>query len=134
MKDINSLILGIDFDGTCVTHDYPNVGKDIGAQKVLKRLIQNKHKLILHTMRSDINHIEDAITWFMDNEIELYGINKNREQWVWTNSPKPHCNFYIDDAAIGTPLKFDINLSNRPFVDWGIIEIKLEQMGILKND
>ena len=43
----------IDFDGTCVTHDFPKVGKDIGAIPVLKKLIENGHNLILFTMRSD---------------------------------------------------------------------------------
>lgn len=28
----------IDFDGTCVTHEFPLVGKDIGAVPVLKKL------------------------------------------------------------------------------------------------
>ena len=46
------MFIAIDFDGTCVTHDYPEVGKDIGAVPVLKRLIDAGHKLILHTMRS----------------------------------------------------------------------------------
>lgn len=134
MRKINSYIIGVDFDGTCVTHDYPNVGKDIGSQKVLKRLIENGHKLILTTMRSEINYIEDAITWFMENEIELYGINKNRGQWRWTKSPKVHCNILIDDTALGIPLKYDIELSERPFVDWDKIEVMLIEMGILKND
>ena len=42
----------IDFDGTCVTHDYPRVGRDIGAVPVLKELVKNRHLLILFTMRS----------------------------------------------------------------------------------
>ena len=25
------MIIAIDFDGTCVTHEYPKIGKDIGA-------------------------------------------------------------------------------------------------------
>jgi len=29
----------IDFDGTCVTHEFPKVGKDIGAVPVLKKLV-----------------------------------------------------------------------------------------------
>jgi hypothetical protein len=32
----NILIIGIDLDGTCVTHNYPHIGKDIGAVPVLK--------------------------------------------------------------------------------------------------
>ena len=47
------MTINIDFDGTCVTHEFPNVGKSIGADKVLKRLVDNGHHLILFTMRSE---------------------------------------------------------------------------------
>jgi hypothetical protein len=50
-------IIGIDFDGTVVTHDFPKIGKDIGAVPVLRKLVDNGHKLILFTMRSDIKDI-----------------------------------------------------------------------------
>ena len=46
----------IDFDGTVVTHDFPAVGKDIGSVPVLKRLVDNGHRLILFTMRSDVEN------------------------------------------------------------------------------
>ena len=45
------MYIAVDFDGTCVTHEYPKVGKDIGAAPVLKKLIKEGHQLILHTMR-----------------------------------------------------------------------------------
>jgi len=45
------MIIAIDFDGTCVTHAYPKIGKDIGAVPVLKQLVQYGHQLILWTMR-----------------------------------------------------------------------------------
>ena len=35
------MVLAIDFDGTCVTHEYPKVGKDIGSVPVLKKLVEN---------------------------------------------------------------------------------------------
>ena len=47
------ITIAIDFDGTCVTHEYPNVGRDIGAAPVLRKLVENGHKLILWTMRDD---------------------------------------------------------------------------------
>ena len=47
------MIIAIDFDGTCVTHEYPNVGKDVNAVPVLKELVENGHQLVLFTMRSD---------------------------------------------------------------------------------
>jgi hydroxymethylpyrimidine pyrophosphatase-like HAD family hydrolase len=48
------MIIAIDFDGTCVTHEFPKVGKDINAVPVLKALVENGHQLVLFTMRSDI--------------------------------------------------------------------------------
>ena len=36
----------IDFDGTCVTHEFPSIGKDIGAIPVLKEMV-NKESIEL---------------------------------------------------------------------------------------
>jgi len=78
------MIIAVDFDGTCVTHEFPEVGKDIGAVPVLKELVKKGHKIILYTMRShpDKNNqnktlsrgiisndtLQDAIDWFKENE------------------------------------------------------------------
>ena len=123
--------VAVDFDGTCTTHDFPKVGKDIGAQKVLKRLLKNNHRLILFTMRSHGNYIDDAITWFNKNDIPLFGINTNPEQHTWTKSPKAYAQLFIDDASLGCPLKYDRNLSSRPFVDWDKVEELLENMELI---
>ena len=119
MKNYN--YIAVDFDGTCVTHEYPNIGKDIGAVPVLKKLTENGHKLILNTMRSG-DELSDAVKWFEENEISLYGINNNPSQKFWTDSPKVYAHLYIDDAALGCPLKKDPTISDRPFVDWKVIE------------
>jgi hypothetical protein len=133
MKTKNFFIINVDFDGSVVTHAYPKVGKDIGSARVLKRIIANGHKLILNTMRSEINYIDDAVNWFKENKIELYDINKNKDQYVWTNSPKPYSNMIIDDSALGCPLKYDETISDRPFVDWIQVEFMLEEMGLLRK-
>lgn len=39
------MIIAVDFDGTCVTHEYPHIGKDIGAIPVLQQLTQEGHQL-----------------------------------------------------------------------------------------
>ena len=110
------MIIGIDFDGTCVTHEYPEIGRDVGAEPVLKELIQEGHKLILWTMRSG-KYLEEAVTWFQDRDIPLFGVNKNPEQSTWTDSPKAYCNLYIDDAALGIPLLVS-SKESRPYVNW----------------
>ena len=111
------MIIGIDFDGTCVTHEYPEIGRDVGAEPVLKELIEAGHKLILWTMRSG-QYLEEAITWFEERDIPLFGVNKNPDQSSWTDSPKAYCNLYIDDAALGIPLRVS-SKEARPYVDWG---------------
>lgn len=136
----------MDFDGTCVTHDYSRVGKDIGASKVLKKLVKNGHQLILWTMRCDFglvpiignkndfddaNYLQHAINWFKEYNIPLYGIQRNPEQDSWTNSPKAYAQLYIDDAALGAPLKFDSNIHSRPFIDWVEVEKMLFEMGYI---
>lgn len=136
----------IDFDGTCVAHEYPNIGKNIGAIPVLKELVEKGHRLILFTMRSDRkkkkkidglevmveeNVLTEAVQWFEDNDIPLYGVQKNPTQRFWTSSPKAYGHLYIDDAALGCPLVLDDPNSDRPYVDWLRIREILVESGIL---
>ena len=124
------MIIALDFDGTCVTHEYPKVGKDIGAIPVLKELIKNEHQLILLTMRSG-KELDDAVQWFKNNDIPLYGINENPTQSSWTESPKVFAHLYIDDAGCGIPLKYDTSISLRPYVDWEKISFWLAENDII---
>ena len=125
------MVIAVDFDGTCVTHEFPNVGKDIGAVPVLKRLVEKGHEIILCTMRCHnskkcvtdkgvklVDTLQEAIDWFERNNIPLYGVNEDPTQKEWTSSPKIFAHIYIDDAALGVPLKSDPQLSDRPYVDW----------------
>jgi hypothetical protein len=125
------MTINIDADGTIFTHDYPNIGKDIGAVPVLQELVNQGHQLILFTMRSG-KELQDAVDWFKDNDIPLYGIQTNPTQKRWTESPKSYAQLMIDDSALGCPLRIDKTLSERPFVDWGQVESLLIQKGILK--
>lgn len=125
----DKLYICVDFDGTCTTHDYPRVGFDIGAIPVLRRLVAEGHKLIIFTMRSG-NTLDDVVNWYANNGIPVFGVNRNPTQ-TWTKSPKAYGHLYIDDAALGAPLKMDKNLSERPFIDWTLTEQMLEEMGVL---
>ena len=140
------MVIAIDFDGTCVTHEFPKVGRDIGAAEVLRKLVNSGHQLILYTMRSDRkeskatgdpsiqdvtgNFLSDAIKWFHDNRIPLYGIQENPTQKNWTTSPKCYAELYIDDAALGCPLLY--SNKERAYVNWAEIEVILRKNGIIK--
>lgn len=123
------MIIAVDFDGTCVTHEYPNIGKDIGATVVLKSLSNKGYPLILWTMRCG-KHLEQAVNWFAERQIPLYGINNNPSQKSWTSSPKVYANILIDDTSLGVPLTSD-ERSDRPFVDWDKVAEILTNSGVL---
>lgn len=126
------MIIAIDFDGTCVTHEYPKIGRENeGCVDVLKELVHEGHKLILYTMRSG-KYLKEAIDWFKERGIPLWGINENPTQSAWTFSPKIYANLYIDDAACGCPLIHNES-EGRPFVDWNAIKIMLLANGIIKH-
>lgn len=155
------MIIGVDFDGTCVKHEYPKVGEEIGAVPVLKALVENGHQIILFTMRSHKREgaasdselgygeekqvttptdvLQDAIDWFAKHKIPLFGINENPTQKSWTASPKPYCHIYIDDAALGVPLKYGYGWENsfwvplgRPYVDWEEVRNILIERKLIK--
>lgn len=138
----------IDFDGTCVSHEFPKVGKEIGAAPVLKKLVERGHKLILFTMRCDFDGTEDlngsptgcnepekylteAVNWFKKHNIPLYGIQTNPTQSTWTTSHKAYGDFMIDDSAIGTPLTLNMDISLRAFVNWDVMEKLLKAHALL---
>ena len=127
------MIIAIDFDGTCVTHEYPEIGRDLGATTTLKTLVDNGHKLILLTMRSG-KTLEDAKYWFEERGINLYGVNENPSQKRWTESPKVYANLYIDDANLGVPLIKNSMASDRPYIDWKLVLIDLYNRGCILDE
>jgi hypothetical protein len=78
----------------------------------------------------DKQYQKDAEQWFKDNDIPLFGSNENPDA-TWTTSPKVFAHLYIDDMALGMPLKIDYTISNRPFVDWIKVRQLLNQMQLL---
>jgi hypothetical protein len=137
----------LDFDGTCVAHDFPNIGADIGAVLILKHLVYNEHRLILSTMRADRTEyrdtqdptiqdrvgpfLTDAVNWFKERDIPLYGIQTNPTQHNWTTSPKAYGQMIIDDIALGIPTKYDKSISEYPFVDWKEVMKLLIKKGLI---
>ena len=129
---MKKLTILVDFDGTCCTHEFPVIGKDIGAAPVLRELVSAGHQLILWTMRCDHtepptsddpdihphggNYLSEAVKWFEDRNIPLYGVNTNPTQASWTTSPKAYGTLCLDDINLGARLSKIAHL--RPFIDW----------------
>lgn len=126
----SNLVIAIDFDGTCVEHDYPAVGLEVeGAVETLRALSKRGHRLILFTMRSG-EKLEAAVRWFRDRKIELWAVNENPEQRSWTASPKVYADYYIDDSALGCPIMF-IDGVRHPVVNWSKVRTMLEYNRVL---
>lgn len=137
LKQADTMIIALDFDGTVVKHRYPEVGEDIGAVPVLQALQKNGHQFILFTMRDNhSNHrncLKEASDWFAKNHINLIGINCNPWQKSWTDSTKVYAPMYVDDAALGAPLKRDTP-NERPYIDWGKCVDVFADMGLLSDE
>jgi hypothetical protein len=109
--------VAVDFDGTVVMHEWPEIGPEVPhCVEVLKALQEKKGaKIILHTMRGG-KHLDEALKWFDQRGIVLLAANYNPTQSAWTNSTKVFAHIYIDDAAFGVPLVHGKH--RRPYVNW----------------
>lgn len=136
MVEINAYCIVLDFDGTVVKHAYPAIGEDIGAVPVLKRLVANGCSLLLNTMRSHdsagVDTLQPALDWFEAHGLPLYGVNENPTQKEWTASPKVYGNLYIDDGALGAPLKVDAQ--GHTYLDWDKVTLILYYRGLLTDN
>lgn len=120
------MVIAVDFDGTIVEHEYPEIGKPVpGAFKWLKEFKNHGADLILWTMRSDSeasgNTLQQAVDFCRTNGVEFWGVNTNPTQETWTKSRKVYAHAYIDDAAVGCPLRENPRSGGRQFVDWDIV-------------
>src|SRR5690242_12547436 len=120
------MVIAVDFDGTCVTHSYPEVGLEIGAPYWIKKWQEAGAKIVLWTMRDGVQ-LDQAVEWCHTHGIKLYGVNRNPTQDDWTSSPKAYAHLYVDDAAYGIPLVYPNPGFGRPYVDWEIVGL-----GVLK--
>ena len=133
-KPEKKLLIGIDFDGTVVEFRFPEIGPPvIHALDVIHELQEYGHKLILWTVRGD-QYLEDALWYLKANWVNLYGINKNPEQDNWSDSPKAHCDVYVDDLAMGCPLIKHVTGKHPPYVNWLHVRKHFVEMGALPKE
>lgn len=120
----------LDVDATIMFNDYPFIGDEVPhCIPVLKRLRDNGHEFILHTMRPNGYMVDDVIQWLRVRDIEVKYIMCNPE--FETGSRKIYGHLSIDDHNLGCPLIYDADIHHKPFVDWKRVEEMLIQMGYL---
>ena len=106
------MTIAVDFDGTIVEHRYPKIGEEIPfATETLKILAQERHKLILWTVREG-ELLEEAIEWCRQRGVFFYSVNKD-----YPEEEKSHNGF-------SRKLKADLFIDDRNrggLPDWGTI-------------
>ncbi len=117
------MVIAVDFDGTIVTHDYPNIGKPIPfAIQTLKKLqTEDHHQLILWSVREG-KLLQDAVDYCKSKGLEFYAVNSNYPEEDPAKRPnrKLTADLFIDDR----------NLGGLP--DWGIIYNMIHSGNALK--
>ena len=103
MIDFTGIKIAVDFDGTIVEHQYPEIGKEkLFAFQTLKELGKLGAMIILWTFRTG-KELDEAIEYCRQNGIEFYAVNKNYPEEIFdeTVSRKINADIYIDDKNIG---------------------------------
>ena len=99
------MTIAVDFDGTIVEHRYPEIGKELPfATQTLRMLIEDRHKLILWSVREG-RLLEEAVEWCRKRGVEFYAVNKDFPEEDLTKnksfSRKLKADVWIDDRNIG---------------------------------
>ena len=98
------MTIAVDFDGTIVEHRYPKIGEEIPfATEALKILAQERHKLILWTVREG-ELLEEAIEWCRQRGVFFYSVNKDYPEEEKSHngfSRKLKADLFIDDRNLG---------------------------------
>lgn len=99
------MVIAVDFDGTIVEHRYPQIGEEIPfAVETLKMLVQDRHKLILWSVREG-ELLEEAVNWCKERGLEFYAVNRDYPEETVENNPhfsrKLKADLFIDDRNLG---------------------------------
>lgn len=99
------MTIAVDFDGTIVTHKYPEIGTEIPfAVDTLKMLARERHLLILWSCREG-QLLEDAVEWCHQRGLEFYAVNRDFPEedphLNPTYSRKLKADLFIDDRNVG---------------------------------
>lgn len=129
----------LDFDGTVVTHRYPEIGEyNEGCFEVLKKLQEAGHSVILNTSRIDFHNgtIDEALFFLRKNNHQLlHPIEEHTSsklqptEWSW-DGILLFDTMFIDDISKGIPIKKDENSNTFEMVDWAQLDKEFEENGI----
>jgi len=98
------MILAIDFDGTIIHGQFPNIdGLVHGSKQYIQMLKTDGHYIIINTCRSG-QQLVDAVNFLLQNDIPFDRVNDNEPTSIAkynNNSRKVYAHVYVDDKQVG---------------------------------
>lgn len=98
------MIIAIDFDGTIVADNYPQIGvTQPYAADVIRSLHDAGHFIIIWTSRSG-SHLMDAVNHLLEHGIPFDRVNAgnpHNERQYGSETRKVYADMYIDDHNLG---------------------------------
>jgi len=92
-------IIAIDFDGTIVSNDFPEIGKEFpDAIDTIKKLKEVGYKIILWTCRTG-QSFNEAKAWLDKRDLYFHAYNEHLENEFKVNGRKVFADIYIDDRS-----------------------------------
>lgn len=95
-------IVAVDFDGTLVSDDFPNIGTEKMEMCVAIRKLQRlRVKTILWTSRTG-KELEEAVQWCEEHKLYFDAVNSNIPEVIelaGTDTRKIYADCYIDDKS-----------------------------------
>ena len=129
----------LDFDGTVVEHNYPALGlANEGCFKVIKKLQNAGHTIILNTYRANIDtHSLQLALDYLNAEKSIAPVSQfckkkiEPKPWNWKEMLARQT-IFIDDICEGIPLKPPKN-AEYEIVDWERLNEEFEENQIYKQ-
>lgn len=114
------VVIAVDFDGTCVKHEFPHIGDQIGAFPWLRQFREEGAHLILWTCRTG-DPLVEAVDFCKAMGLEFDGVNEHSYLAEgFDPGPKIGAHIYIDDKAAGCFMRYD-GLMKHAYVDWDVM-------------
>lgn len=100
---MKKLHLSIDFDGTIVVSDYPNIGRLMtNARETINEWYKD-HTIIINTCRSGV-FLDDCRHFLAENDIKYHFLNENDTELIegyGMDTRKMSADVYFDDKSVG---------------------------------
>lgn len=102
------IIYAVDFDGTIVENDFPNIGKlHEGVRDYILEKHDEGHTIILWTTRQN-EKLDEALKFCIENGIPIDYVNENVPWLEFDTSDKIFADVYVDDRSYN-PFKDDLD-------------------------